>query len=348
VKRVVTAALGRLATAPGVARRTHKSFADGANVIYGHYVGPSVPHVAAFYTGLDAERLDHTLESLSRWFSFTPLADVVAGAAPGNGRPPLALTFDDGFAMGDGAVPEILARHGVNATVFVITGCVGNRQLMWRNKLSAILATAPAPMVAAAYDDMAARRGLASGDVLGASRHWPMADKDVLADELWAHCGMPPLERYLDRYRPYFSWNGLRAWIARGHAVGLHTHTHPLCERLGPDEIEAEIVTPAARLRAELGLERVPLSYPFGSRLPADAERRLVDAGVVSCALGVRGFSPRGTPPHRLERATIEHDTRWHVFGRALVRSLTAGGRPPANGRGRGGRGGRHASPPRG
>jgi hypothetical protein len=54
------------------------------------------------------------------------------------------------------------------------------------------------------------------------------------------------------------------------------------------------------------------------------SERRLVESGVVSCALGVRGFSPRGTPPHRLDRATIEHDTRWHVFGRSLVRSIAA------------------------
>jgi peptidoglycan/xylan/chitin deacetylase (PgdA/CDA1 family) len=324
MKRVATAALGRLATTPGVARRTRHTFATSANVIYGHYVGPSVPHVAAFYTGLDAERLDRTLTALSRWFSFAPLADVVAGAAPSNGRPPLAVTFDDGFAMGDGAVPEVLARHGVSATVFVITGCVGNRQLMWRNKLSAIVTTVPAAVVASGYGELAARRGLAAGDVLSASWRWPMADKDALADELWARCGMPPLDQYLARYQPYFSWDGLRAWIAEGHAVGLHTRTHPLCERLAPDEVEAEIVAPAAQLRAELGLERVPLSYPFGSRLPAATERRLVETGVVSCALGVRGFSPQGTPPHRLDRATIEHDTRWHVFGRALVRSLSA------------------------
>jgi peptidoglycan/xylan/chitin deacetylase (PgdA/CDA1 family) len=324
VRRAVTAALGRVATAPGVERRTRRAFAGTANVVYGHYVGPRVPHVDAFYTGLDAERFDRTLSELARWFAFAPLDDVPAGTAAANGRAPLAVTFDDGFDMSAGEVPEILASHGVSATVFVITGCVGNRALMWRNKLSAILACTPGPVVDRVHAAVAAERGIAGGDLLAASWTWPAADKDALADELWERCGMPPLEDYLAEYRPYFTWDGLRAWIAAGHSVGLHTRTHPLCERLSPAEIEAEIVEPAAQLRDELGLRQVPLSYPFGSRLPAPAERRVVESGVVSCALGVRGFSPRGTPLHRLERATIEHDTRWQVFGRSLVRSLPA------------------------
>jgi peptidoglycan/xylan/chitin deacetylase (PgdA/CDA1 family) len=195
---------------------------------------------------------------------------------------------------------------------------------MWRNKLSAIVATTPRDAVERAHRALAAERRLAGAELLAASWAWPAADKDALADALWERCGMPPLDRYLARHRPYFTWDGLRAWIAAGHSVGLHTRTHPLCERLSPAEVEAEIVAPAAWLREELGLERVPLSYPFGSRLPAAAERRVVETGVVSCALGVRGFSPRGTPPHRLERATIEHDTRWQVFGRTLVRSIGA------------------------
>jgi peptidoglycan/xylan/chitin deacetylase (PgdA/CDA1 family) len=324
VRRAATAALGRVAVAPGVVRRTRRAFAGTMNVVYGHYVGPRVPHVDAFYAGLDAERFDRTLARLSRYFAFAPLEDVVSGTAPANGRAPLAVTFDDGFDMSAGAVPAILARHGVRATVFVITDCVGNRQLMWRNKLSAILARTPRPAVQRAHAALAAERGIAGGDLLTASWNWPSADKDALADALWERCGMPPLGQYLAQHQPYFTWDGLRAWIDAGHSVGLHTRTHPLCDRLTDAEVEAEIVQPAALLRERLGLDRVPLSYPFGARLPAAAERRVVETGAVSCALGVRGFSPRGTRPHRLERATIEHDTRWQVFGRSLVRSLSA------------------------
>lgn len=319
----VKVALGRVAGMPPAARRLSGSLSGTANIVYAHYVGPPRPYLDAFYYGTDARWLDATLTELSRAFTFAPLADVVSGSASGrNGRPPLAVTFDDGFDMSSGPVPEILARHGVRATVFAITSCVGNRQLMWRNKLSATVAlTAPAHLDAA-YAGLAAERGLATGPVLEASRSWPMADKDDLADELWRLTDMPPLDQYLATERPYFTWDGLRSWIASGHDVGLHTATHPRCDRLDAAAVEHEVRVPAEQLRRELELDDVALSYPFGLRLPAAVEAGLVEDGVVSCALGIRGFSPLGTPPRALERATLEQHMRWEVFGRPLVRSL--------------------------
>jgi peptidoglycan/xylan/chitin deacetylase (PgdA/CDA1 family) len=197
---------------------------------------------------------------------------------------------------------------------------------MWRSKLSAILAMTPASEVLSAYAALASAHSIPpamrAAAILGASRHWPMEIKDELADEMWQRCAMPPVREYLARYRPYFSWDGLRRWIRAGHSVGLHTRTHPDCGRLASSAVQAEIVAPAFALRSELGLESVPFSYPFGRRLAHDTEQRLVQEGTVSCALGISGFSRASTPPERLERACIEHVPRWDVFGRALLRSL--------------------------
>jgi peptidoglycan/xylan/chitin deacetylase (PgdA/CDA1 family) len=317
----VKVALGYAAGLPGLERRTRRTLAGGINVVFGHYVGPRRPHIEAFYYDTDAAWLDATLTELARSFTFAPLADVLAGSAQAaKGRAPLAVTFDDGFDMMTGRVPEVLGRHGVSATVFVITDCVGNRQLMWRNKLSTIAALSPRAQDV--YTDLAAERTLAGGPLLEASRSWPMADKDAIADELWRRCDLEPLEDYMGRERPYFTWDGLRSWIAAGHSVGLHTRTHPRCDRLAPADVDREIGAPAAQLRAELGLDAVPLSYPFGLRLAPHVEEALVRDGVVSSAFGIRGFAPRGTTPHRLERASLEEHMRWEVFGRSLARSF--------------------------
>jgi peptidoglycan/xylan/chitin deacetylase (PgdA/CDA1 family) len=322
-RTAVKVVLGEAARTRGAGRRVTGSLAGTVNVVYAHYVGPPRPYLDAFYYGTDPRWLDATLTELSRTFTFAPLADVLAGTANGRpSRPPLAVTFDDGFDMSSGDVPEILARHKVSATVFAITSCLDNRELMWRNKLSATVAMSAPERVASAYAALAAERGLPAGPVLEASRDWPMAAKDELADELWRRCDMPPLADFLTAERPYFSWDGLRSWIAAGHDVGLHTHTHPRCDRLDAAAVDREVREPAELLRRELSLDGVALSYPFGLRLEAATERRLVDEGVITCALGIRGFSPLGTPPHRLERATLEQQMRWEVFGRPLVRSF--------------------------
>ena len=328
-RAAVKDALGRVATAPGAAARTRRLLRSRTNVVYYHYVGPPVPWYAAF-GAVSPQQLDADLRLLARWFSFAPLDAVASGAAPAaGGKPPVAITFDDGFDL-TGAAAEVLARHGVRATAFVITSCLDNRELMWRNKLSAVQAERPAEDQRRAYDAAAAEHGLEPlGDrgLMAASSAWPMDRKDALADAVWQEAGMPAVAEYLDRHRPYFTWDGLRRWLDLGHDVGLHTATHPYCARIGEDAVEAEIVEPAALLRRELGLGSVAFSYPFGSRLPEEAERRLVADGVISHAYGVNGLVPHRTPPHRLERACGDKALRYHVFARTLMAKPATTGR---------------------
>jgi hypothetical protein len=59
------------------------------------------------------------------------------------------------------------------------------------------------------------------------------------------------------------------------------THTRPDCARLDDDGVRAEIIEPARRLSAELGIASLAFSYPFGRRCSAAHERMLVQAGIM-------------------------------------------------------------------
>lgn len=326
-RAVAKGAIGRAAVSPPLRRRTRAAFADSVNVVYYHYIGEPQPYYADFYSGTTLERLDADLHRLARWFEFAPLSEVVAGATERSAPPRLAVTFDDGFDLAATGALDVLESHGVKATTFVMTACVGNANLMWRNKLSAARALRGEEACLRAYNALAARHSLPpiaeAGQLLAASAQWPLDAKDELADELWRSCDMPPLEEFLDEHRPYLTWEGLREWIARGHEVGHHTRTHPQCARLDRDGAHAEIVEPAALLRERLGMDWLAFSYPFGSRLDPGTERALFDQGIVDCALGIRGFAPVGTRPYRLERASAERHLDFEVFGRAALSSLT-------------------------
>jgi peptidoglycan/xylan/chitin deacetylase (PgdA/CDA1 family) len=314
---------GALAASPPLHRRTRLAFAARVNIVYYHYVGYCEPYYADFYAGTTLARLDRDLSRLERRFAFAPLADVVAGRAPRGGKPPLAVTFDDGFDLVAPGTLDVLERHGVRATTFVITGCLDNAGLMWRNKLSATRALCGDASVVRGYREVAASHGLApiatADELMAASRRWPMARKDELADALWRACSMPALDAFLAEHRPYMGWRELDEWIERGHGVGLHTRTHPYCARLEPGDVRGEIEEPAALLRSRLQLDWLALSYPFGSRLGPAVERELFEARVFDCALGIEGFARAGTAPYRLERASAERHLDFEVFGRTLA-----------------------------
>jgi peptidoglycan/xylan/chitin deacetylase (PgdA/CDA1 family) len=303
---------------------TRRTLRGRTKIVYAHHVGPAAPHLAAFWPAFTAEQLDENLVTLERHFEFAPLAEVL-GANDGDGGSPerLAVTFDDGFDLiGTGGL-DVLNAHGVKATTFVLPPMLDNRGLMWRNKLSAILALRAQEIYVPAYNQLAESVGAPTiadaTEFLDASMRWDMGRKDELADELWARCDMPAVADFLDEHRPYFTRDGLATWLADGHGVGLHTDTHPDCSRLDADGLRAEIVEPAARLSAELGVASVPFSYPFGRRCTPAQEPILAEAGFVHCALGIRGFSRRGTDPLHLERASIEGDMRFSVYGKAFL-----------------------------
>ena len=95
--------------------------------------------------------------------------------------------------------------------------------------------------------------------------------------------------------------------------------THPDCSRLDADGLRREIIEPArtcatswvrvARLLVSL---RSPLRA--GARTPARGVRASWTA-----RSGILGLSPRGTSRLRLERASIEGDMRFSVYGKALL-----------------------------
>jgi peptidoglycan/xylan/chitin deacetylase (PgdA/CDA1 family) len=304
---------------------TRRTLRGRTKIVYAHHVGPAAPHLASFGPAFTVAALDEHLAALARHFEFASLAEVLAAndADDAGASARLAVTFDDGFDLiGSGAL-DVLDAHGVKATTFVLTEMLDNRGLMWRNKLSAIRALRPEQTYVPAYNRLMASVGEpAIGDaseLMGAAMQWDMRRKDELADELWAACDMPALSEFLDEHRPYFTRDGLATYLGRGHAVGLHTATHPDCSRLDADGVRAEIVEPARALGGELGIGSLPFSYPFGRRCAPALEPILVQAGVLHCALGIRGFSRRGTDPWHLERASIEGDMRFSVYGKAFL-----------------------------
>lgn len=295
-----------------------RSARHSINVVYYHLVGASAPHYDAFYRGCDLARFVSDLERLQCDFDFASLPQVLARSRDQvslESRPVIAVTFDDGLDLEATGAMAVLDRFGIKATMFVITSCVGNQHLMWRHALSAIQTLAPEASWRRAYEDLGFGPLAPDANLLEAANLWPMDLKDEWASALWSRCSLPPVADYLADRQPYFGWDGLKRWIAAGHTVGFHTHTHPYCSRLRSEDLDREIIGPAAALRQALGLSSLFLSYPFGSRLSPALETRLFEEGHFQALFGIRGASPVDASFQNLERAGIEStDLSWAVY----------------------------------
>jgi hypothetical protein len=85
------------------------------------------------------------------------------------------------------------------------------------------------------------------------------------------------------------SWDALRALVADGLTVGVHTRTHPLLDRLPTDRLEAEIAGAREDLEHELGTPVTTIAYPNGNHSAA------VLAAVADAGIGLGFTTRRGT-----------------------------------------------------
>lgn len=314
-------------------------FADRINIIFYHGIWPTDAPELSRFEGAELGKFDRDLRKLKSLFDFVGLAEILKynsddGAAID--RPLLAVCFDDGCDMMRTGAVDVLDSLRIPATMFVVTSCIDNRHLMWMHKLQAITVMRGADRLIRTYNDLMAKTGdgpqIGSRDELTvAAWCWPTHRKEEYVDCLYRACDMPSVEAYLDEHRPYMTWQELGDWNGGGHAVGLHTHTHPFCDRLAPSDVSAEITEPAQQLRRKLGIAALPFAYPFGNRLAREREAQVFKEAGLSCMLGVEGLSRRGTDPCRLDRVSAEDGLDRSLFGKpfleAVRQAIGAGGR---------------------
>jgi peptidoglycan/xylan/chitin deacetylase (PgdA/CDA1 family) len=326
IKHALAAWCGRAMRLSGAGRRF---FAGRMPIVFYHRIWPAGAPALARFEGTELDGLRRDLTMLAAHFDFVSLEELLSynRGERSRRRPPLAVCFDDGCDMIRSGAVDVLDALGVPATMFVVTACVDNRHLMWMHKLQAIAVSRGADRLVEAYNRLMAETG--AGPKLGVRAGltaavwcWPMDRKEEYVDALCGSCDMPPVEAYLDEHRPYMTWAELRAWLARGHTVGLHTRSHPFCDRLAAADLEVEIVVPAEELRRELGTDFLPFAYPFGNRIPAEREAQVADAAGLACMLGVGGLSRRGTDPLRLDRVTSEDGLDHSLFGKPMLETM--------------------------
>ena len=181
------------------------------------------------------------LDVLAEVADVAPLNDI---DEIGDGRPRVAITFDDAYR---GAVREgvrELAKHRMPVTIFVAPGRLDNHVFWWD------------ALTGDALEPAAELREYAIGTLGG-------VDERVRA---WASSSSTPFTDALPDYARTATVDELREATAHpGVTVGSHTWSHANLASLNTEAIDSEVVRSRDWLRATFADKAIPwLAYPYG------------------------------------------------------------------------------------
>ncbi|HZA97268.1 MAG TPA: polysaccharide deacetylase family protein [Gemmatimonadales bacterium] len=223
--------------------------------------------------GVSPERFAEQLAVLAGTTHPLPLEKLPELLA--SGRLPkrtVAVTFDDGYADVLHHAKPLLARFGIPATMFVISGALGREP--WWDRLEGLASAAAArgcrftlPIGDSAFKwpvkgVTSSKEGLCRA-LYPKLRALSSGAREVVLDQLVQLVGVPPETH--DGLQRIVTADELRR-LADGDLVqiGAHTVSHPALSGLSAERQRAEIAGSRRDLQAVLERPVTGFSYPFG------------------------------------------------------------------------------------
>jgi peptidoglycan/xylan/chitin deacetylase (PgdA/CDA1 family) len=248
--------------------------------------------------------------------------------APTPGRPPVLVTFDDGYRdYCDHAYP-VLAELGIPALVFLATAVVDDGGLIWTDAVTWAMRQSPRATLTLPWN-----RGvqLPLGDELERKRAarvskahlkaLPDAERERWQQAMFAELGVDPNDGSAGRQM--LDWAEVRATIGLTR-YGGHTHTHPILSQVDRERAEREIGVCHERITAETGVAPRYFAYPNGRAedFTEETKELLRRRGYELAFSTVEGLHAPGMDRYAVRRqptgATRLRDYAWLVAGRGI------------------------------
>jgi peptidoglycan/xylan/chitin deacetylase (PgdA/CDA1 family) len=262
----------------------------------------------SFFPSLSTEVFERQMAFVARAYvvlSVEELAERMRRrAVPRNA---LAITFDDGYRDNLTHAAPILARLGLPATVFLVTGAIASGEPLWFDRLAAAfkqVAATPAwraPWGESLPLETQAQRLAALGQTLGRFKRLVNEERRRSVDQVLLTLGTGD-ERPLKSLM--LSWDDVLALAGLGITSGAHTVSHPILSQLAPEEARAEIFE-SYRMIAN-ACNRPPRAFAYPNGRPEDYSQAIAalvrEAGFTCAVTTTFGVNTMRTPPYGLHR----------------------------------------------
>lgn len=264
------------------------------------------PHLSPALHSATPETFEAHMRYLAAHRHPVAIQDVLDAFEKGTRLPERAVlvTFDDAYSGFAGHAWPIMQRHAIPATLFVPTAFPDHPERgFWWDQLYAAISGTDRPFL----DTPAGRLPLDTP--AGRRRSFKRARSLVKAlpheqamawvRETCAALDAPPPRGDV------LGWDALRRLAREGVTLGAHSQTHPLMNRISPEQARAEAVGSLRDLEREIGAVPPIFAYPSGG-FNAEVVRGLDEAGFALAFTTVRGLNDlRRADRLRLRRINV-------------------------------------------
>lgn len=330
-RELAKAAVARLMSVPGWRSRGRSG--ERLVVLTYHRVLPvraalayALPPMA-----MPRDEFDAQMAHLARRYAPLPLGEAAERLARGT-LPPraVAVTFDDGYGDNYRHAFPILRKHGIPASIFVVTGALDRRTPFWWDAVAQAVERIAA-LGRSSTDGLprwiAARlNALPAGGRLGETARAIIQElnrRDRVEREATLAALLAVAPAGGAGGDDLLTWAEVREMRRAGIEFGSHTVSHAFLDELAPAEARRQIEDSLERLAAELGAPTRLFAYPRG-RMAEPIRALLRDAGVtvaVTTELGDNGASDDLLALRRLDAGYLRRAGGFdpHVFDAELA-----------------------------
>ncbi len=225
------------------------------------------------------------------------------------------ISFDDGFRNNYAHAVPLLKEMRLSAVFYVTTDFIGRRDMLWTEKVNAILMNAPVSTVDIHLDGLQTislmnnnERENASVKVRTFLKYKPRRVQESVLRELVEKTGYEPqlVQKDPARYA-FMTWDEVRAMRDAGMEIGSHTRSHYLLNMLSEKESWEELKISKEVIEKELGESCTLFSYPNGAEgnfLPHHF-KQLEELGYSSAVTQIPGVNHPGENMYALYRINI-------------------------------------------
>lgn len=244
---------------------------------------------------------EQVIATLTRYYSIVSLDAIVAHLESGEpfSRDSIAIVFDDGYEDNYRLALPVLIRYGVPATVFLATGFIDRKDLMWTDRVEKALLRTHNQEVDLSFVGLEFQ-----------SRRLPLKTRaqralaNIMISTIFKELNARDLESALTRLEDVLgtdasnyplrmmTWGEVRALTDSGIDIGSHGVSHTILTKLGFQEACGEIRVSKAIIEDKIQRPVRHFAYPNGRENDfSDALRDACVAigydSVSSCVWGV-------------------------------------------------------------